>query len=283
MKKLIVHFSTIFLLVILCSCSKGSVPSNIPSIYGAELYNSSYVVITKTDEYRHIIPIMSKINLSSITDLQLETSGGTYNFRYEIETRDYVLDGYKWYNVILYFSNIEFQDSVITIDKIQLYTDETNKIVLVPDKCQFVSFSGEYNVEKININNSPLRMPEDMKTFPLKISADENIKVTGITITNSDFFVENYSCDTYSESTDFLPITIGIDSGMQNIEINFSINSSQLEAYKNFGTTIIVSYEYNGKMYYTVPGVSTTIYNPFDPDYGTIEKYYNEVIKKISK
>lgn len=264
-------------LFILCSCGKTT--GTASEIYGAELYNATFVVMNASDEYKQVIPVMSKVDLTDIQDVQIKGDGGTYDFRYEIEPRDYSLEGYRWYNLVLYFTNINISENALSIKNIDIYTDATNKIALSPDKCQFVYAKKDFNNEYIDINGSPLRIPAEMTTLPLELSANDDIKLKDIIVTNDSLIIDEYSCSDFGESAEFQPIAISKNSAEKTIEARFKISESELKEYKHYGTSIIVEYEFDGRPYYTVPAVSTTIYNPFDPDYAGIEKYYENVIK----
>lgn len=265
----------------LCGCSTQtpSESKELPMVYGAELYNSSYIVIDKELEYKHVIPVMSKIDLSKAVDIQTEITGGNYDLRCIAEPMDYKLDGYSLYNVALYFTNVDIKEDTLTVKKISIYTDQTNKIELVPDKCELIMIDDKYNPENVIINGTPLEVPEDMQHFPLSISAENDSTITDIILTNSSLPITIYNGLDGKEYEKFVPTNINKGDGIKEINMCFEIDLSGINKYKHYGTSILIKYETNGSSYYTTPAVTTTVYNPFNPDFDSIEKYYNEVIK----
>lgn len=239
-----------------------------------------FVVLVDVNTKEQIIPIMSKLDLSEIEDLQVETVGGTYDFTYEIEERDYTLDDYKWYNLILQFTNINYEKDMLSVNEIKLYTTQDQYIALHPDQCQFVKIDGQYSMDGIFINGTPLKIPSDMTFFPIELSSEKELLVKNIFLTNDQLHITKYSYSNGQQSVNMQEIKLTPSEAYDTVNIYFDPIKDGLRAYKSYGTSIILEYELDGRPYYTTPPVITTYYNPFNPDFDTIEKYYKEVISK---
>lgn len=275
MKKKIV-FVIINLIIIIFSfgCAKKNKPNNTPDFYGPEIYNASYAAIPG-EMVRHVIPIMSKNDISSAESFDVEVAGGTCNLQCDIEKTDYILDGYTLYRVILDFSDILFDTDRINISEIKIFTDSINFISLIPDKCEVIKVDGIYNVEYVNINGSPLKLPYDLTRIPLELSSDYNVDITNVYITNNSMALDNYNNGTVTDK--FQSFSLKKGSGIVNWQADFIIQNTEKSKYKQYGTSIIIEYEYDGQTFYTVPAVPATIYNPFDVNYDSISLYYNEL------
>lgn len=280
MKKRIIMTVMICMAVMFMSCTrKTNNESDDIKYFGPEIYNACYVAIPN-ETVTVAIPVMSKIDLSGNTGFDVDVTGGTCDMKKDIEIYDYELDGYKYYKVVLELDNIKFEEEKVKINTIKLYFDDKSCVEIKPDKCEFVQQKGEYNVEHIDINGSPLRMPADMTRIPLELStAEREVKVTNVILTNKALMMANYRLE--GESEKFEPFMLSASTGdVVTWEADFGIENTELTTYKQYGTSIIVEYEYEGNAFYTVPGVPATIYNPFDPGYDGIETYYNDIIKK---
>ena len=280
MKKRIIMTVMICMAVMFMSCTrKTNNEYDDIKYFGPEIYNACYVAIPN-ETVTVAIPVMSKIDLSANTGFDVDVTGGTCDMKTAIEIYDYELDGYKYYKVVLELDNIKFEEEKVKINTIKLYFDDKSCVEIKPDKCEFVQQKGEYNVEHIDINGSPLRMPADMTRIPLELSTSERkVKVTNVILTNNALMMANYRLE--GESEKFEPFMLSASTGdVVTWEADFGIENTELTTYKQYGTSIIVEYEYEGNAFYTVPAVPATIYNPFDPGYDGIESYYNDIIKK---
>jgi hypothetical protein len=242
--------------------------------YGGELYNAVYG--EAGDNITHIIPLMSKKDMTNVTDIQVESEGGSFDLNYSIEDGEYSYKNYKLYRVCLDFSQITFDQDYIDIKKLIIcYEDSKDEIAL--DRCQLVKIEGEYNNEYIDLNGTPIKVPQDMTSLPLEISTESKITIDNIYLTNDCLQV----ADDDGNATDaFEPISISKNDDIVTYNLKFKVSdTSELAQYKNIGTTMVVEYTYENQKYYTVSAIPRTIYNPFDSGYDGIDHYFSYLTK----
>lgn len=241
--------------------------------YGNELYNAVYVGV-EGFETTHIIPLMSTRDIAKAREIQVEASGGTFHYRYAVESTDYTLGEYKLFRIVLIFDTILFEKDLLDIKSIRIVYDNSNIDELLLDRCQIVKTEGILRNETLNINGTPLRMPGDMHELPLEMSAEDELTITNIRLTNDGMklgpFRENYG----EKKDSFFDLILSDSSGMVTWSAEFELKADELSTYKHWGTSIIIEYTYQGESYYSLPAISRTIYNPFDTGFDGIERYF---------
>lgn len=265
---------TIFFVLFFCvGCSKEEKKEKTfnEEYYGAEIYNASYLYFG--EDVRHIIPVMSKKDLTKINNIEIESDGGSFDYSYFIEDGEYDLENHHLYRIVLDFMEPVFEADCINISNIKVILDDGTQIEFKPDKCEIAKTDMEYDPEHININGAPLKIPSDMTEIPLELSSDEEIIIKNIYLTNDSLKVGSYIDNSGEISEDFKEISL--NTNIVTWYGCFGLENTEYTLYKNYGTSIVIEYEYNGEMYFTVPAVPRMIYNPFDTGYDGIENYYN--------
>lgn len=260
----------LIVLVSFSGCGKKD-SSSTKMIYGNELYNASYIYMG--GEVLHIIPLMSKKDISKAEDVQVTSSDGKYKVSYEIEDGGYDLKGYHLYRVCLHFSDLEFSGNSLDIKSIRLLFAGDEKYDLDLDKCRIVKSTGEYD-SSITFNGTPLKMPATTQSLSVEMSAEKKITVTDIYLTNDDMIITEYPDENGGYTDKFTEFDLSDDGSIYSWFVRFSVKKDQVSEYKNYGTSIVIRYRCDGKNYFTLPVVTRTIYNPFDSGCESIEKYF---------
>lgn len=254
----------------------GNQKSYTEMFFGPELYNASYVY-WEGKTVKHIIPIMSKIDLSTVESVVEKTDGATYSIDFETESYKKTVGEYRLYKIILAFSDIAFQKEKLVISEVQLTTSAGEQLTIAPNKCEIVPLAGQLNQDYININGAPLRIPKEMLNIPLEISKDtaatSDLKIKEIYLTNSDMSMYYYQHSDGSESDRFQEFLLGYENDIKTWKAMFETKRNDNSEYIQYGTSIIVKYEYDGKIFVALPAVPYTIYNPFDINYESIDLY----------
>ena len=244
--------------------------------FGPELYNASYVY-TEGNAVKHMIPIMSKNDLSAVESVYATAKGATFTMTFELEPYEKKVGEYKLYKLILYFSDIVFTEEELDISEIRLISENDEELSVYPYKCQIVPLSGELNQNYININGAPLRIPMDMRHIPLELSKDAaatgNVTVKAVYLTNDSMRMYYDQNSDGSESDHFQEFLLGNESNIKAWKAMFETEQCDNQDFMQYGTSIIVEYEYEGQRYVAVPAVPYTIYNPFDINYESIDLY----------
>ncbi|GEM_PF-6527198 len=260
------------LLPLLCGCSpREKEPKKI--YYGSELYNASYVY-TGEGEVLHIIPVMSKKNLSELKDIKAFSTDGSFILRSVIEDGEYEYKGYHLYRLCLFFSEIEFRERSLNVDRLELYFNDGETDTIEIKKCQIVKSPGELNTELV-INGSPLRMPADMHTLPMELSAERKLTVTNIYLTNEDMKITAYPDGNGGFVGEFCEFSLANDGNTVSWIPEFEVKEDELSNYMSFSTSVVLQYTCDDGDYYSIPGIPRTIYNPFDQGWGSIESYFD--------
>lgn len=245
------------------------------AFFGSELYNASYVYL-EGETVEHIIPLMSKIDLSDLESVHEISEGADYTMTFKTESYEKTVGEYRLYKIILSFSDIVFKNDKLKISEIQITTATGERYVIAPNKCEIVPLDGRLNQDYININGAPLRIPMDMMYIPLELSkdtpAEDNLTVKGIRLTNDDMSMYYYQHSDGSESDQFKEFLLNGENDIKTWKAMFEIKDDNRE-YMQYGTSIIVEYEYDGQVYVAVPAIVYSIYNPFDINYESIDLY----------
>lgn len=275
MRKIICSLLVGVILLTYVGCRKADNNTINEMCYGSELYNSVYAY--NGDESIHIIPIMSKKDMTKAQDINIEADGGKYELDISVEDGEYSYKEYHLYRICLKFSDVVFDSDIISVSKINVYYEDGDSVQLDLDKCELVKIDGEYNCDYIDIIGSALRIPSDMKSIPIKLSAEEPVEITNIYLTNDSFKITNFVKGNGDTSDTFEPFILDTDGSEMDYKTTFDVNTDSIGAYKNYGTTVIIEYSVNGKLYYTFPAIPRTIYNPFDTGFDGIENYFNSL------
>lgn len=277
MKKIRNSILILFLTVLLTSCNNNEKNTLDKAIFGPEIYNATYISLPG-DTVEHVIPIMSKVDLSDISSYDVKYSGGQATYTCSIENTEYDLDEYHLYRLVIDFTDINFTDNTINIEKIVISKANSEEYEIVPDKCEITQVNGEYSTEDLNINGSPLKMPSDMQYIPLELSTDEDIEITNINLSNNALTLNEYSDVEGKVTEEFTTFTLYKNGSIKTWTANFIIETDDLAKYKQYGTSLVIEYMKDNIKYYTTAAVPKIIYNPFSPDYETIEPYYEYLL-----
>lgn len=246
------------------------------AFFGPELYNASYVYI-EGETVEHIIPLMSKIDLSDLESVHEIADGAAYTMTFKTESYEKTVGEYRLYKIILNFSDIVFKKEKLKISEIQITTATGERLAVAPNKCEIVPLSGQLNQDYININGAPLRIPADMLNIPLELSKDTaatgNLTVKGVYLTNDAMRMCCYRHSDGSEGDQFKEFLLGSENDIKTLKAAFETEQGDNREYMQYGTSILVEYEYEGQKYVAVPAIMYSIYNPFDINYESIDLY----------
>ena len=147
------------------------------------------------------------------------------------------------------------------------------------DKCKLVKGKENLNQEYVNINGCPLTMPAGMNTLPLELSAEKKVTVTNVYLTNDEMHLTSFPNEEGEPAPKFcefvVPAAGNIITWMPTLEVGTSKSDAEgIDAYKSYGTSIVIEYSFSGRSYYCIPGVNSTIYNPFGSTVDSIEAYF---------
>ncbi len=262
-----------------CSNSEHDRKSLDVDIFGQELYNASYASV-EGKEVPFVIPVMSKIDLSKYEAMNVEYSGGTIAYEDSVDMYDYTYEGYKLYTVNVKITESKFEDAVINIDKISFYVKD-NKIEIMPNKCELVKVDGIYSHEHVYTDGVATKLPIDMKYMPLELSADVAVNVKNIYTTNDSIKLSKfeYKGEISDKFNEFV-LSPAVDKLSWRAE--FDLTSEDLAGYRQYGCSVIIEYEYDGQLYYTVPTVPCIVYNPFEgSNKEVIESYYKKLLDEL--
>lgn len=268
------YLIAVIISVVLSSCSTDKDESyNQLDYYGNELYNASFAY-SESGENKHVIPLMSKLNIKDAVDVQVSAIGGSFDLDYIIEDGQYALNDYHLYRICLFFSNVVFDKDIIEIKSIDLFYNDGKRNTLSLDKCQFVRVSGERNDHFIIFNGTPIRIPSDAEKLPLELSSEDTVTIKNIYLTNPEMIIKSYQNVDGKTSESFSEFTLSNMTEIMLWNAILKIGDAGLDKYKHYGTSVIVEYIHDGMVYYCTPPMQT-IYNPFDAGFSGIERYFD--------
>lgn len=272
--------NVVILLVVLLflqGCKDDGISKERKLYYGPELYNASFIHVG--NETRHIIRVMSRKDLSTYTGVRINSTGGAYNYQFTIEDGEFELKEYHLYYLCLSISDVEFEGDQIDIESIELLFEDDNADTLYLDKCKLVKGEENLNQDYVHINGCPLTMPSGMNTLPLELSAEKKVTVTNVYLTNDEMrltLFPNEEGERVSKFCEFVvPAAGNIITWIPIMEVGSGKSDTEgIDAYKSYGTSIVVEYSFDGRTYYCIPGVNSTIYNAFGTTAESIETYF---------
>lgn len=135
-RTLALFVTTVSLIFPFAGCKENDVAFD-ETFFGPELYNASYVYI-EGDTVEHIIPLMSKIDLSDLESVHEITDGATYTMTFKTESYEKTVGEYRLYKIFLIFSDIVFKKEKLEISEIQITTATGERLAVVPNKCEIV-------------------------------------------------------------------------------------------------------------------------------------------------
>ena len=271
----------ISLLAALASCvAGGEASSSVPEVFGAELYNASFVVDPRDEwpdeEFRHVIPFMSSLNLNQTVAFDIVASGATYEVRMLIEDWEYQYRSHRLHALVLFFSDLEFYEDTFSVSEISVWLGSGEEFTLVPYRAEFVLPEHELSVEGLYFTGSPLEMPYDMAFFPLELTASADVVLREVILTNPSFEFDQYLSDSGLEEDRLLPTELRAGDSL-NLFIPFALSESN--EFMHYGTSIMVLFERDGISYLARTPVATIYFNAFDPIRGhennAVERYYS--------
>lgn len=92
-------------------------------------------------------------------------------------------------------------------------------------------------------------------------------------MTNDAMSMYYYRHSDGSESDQFQEFLLGSENDIKIWKAMFETEQCDNREYMQYGTSIIVEYEYEGQIYVAVPAIIYSIYNPFDINYESIDLY----------
>lgn len=289
---LIIVLILIAVMMLLASCSNNEITAQTHPIYGIELYNARFAISPHPDfpedEFRHVIPFMSSIDLSNAS-IAINSSGATYNFRYEIEYLEYTLNSHVFHSAILLFTNVVFYDDIFSIFNVTISLENGEEYFFEPYRAEFIQPSHEILSDFLFFTGVPLGIPQGMDFFPISLTADATIRITNVIMTNPSFDFEiYYIIGGQTEELQFEHLDLIAGESVE-LFLPFAIDDSGLGLFMHYGTSILVEYIYNNETFVVRnPGIAT-YFNPFNPlnspgsGSEAVARYFNEVIRPQSE
>ena len=247
--------------------------SDLPDVFGTELFNAAYMVYGKesgSDTYDMIF--MSKIDIPSDCTVDLQYTGGTFDYECDIvKDDDNNIDEYSMYTITFDVQNICFENEIINIDSIILYYDKANEeeyIELKPQKFTISYVDGNSENMDLYFIGAPMVIPPEMKKLPYEIGIEKEVVIDEIYVANEAFNILNRN-DIEN---------ISMRKSEDDIEIQFSIEETNLSKYTQYFTSVVFKYTVDGVEYVKMPPNRSVAYNPLTIYDNNLEKYYNEVL-----
>lgn len=241
--------------------------SSVPDIWGDELNNVELAVCYSEKVKTYSFQFMSNIKITNDYKVELDYTGGNFDFKYEIEKGEYSIEDYDLYYIRMEFTNFKFDDSFICIDKINVRTDG-QYIEIVPDKFIIHNMIGEFETESWYLTNTSMIIPLSGNTYYMTIAVNNPFYLEEICLSNESFCVKN--------SNEWCDKEIDKLSDSQ-IELKFSVEETSISEYVQYTSSIVFKYEIDEQQY-VKDMIADITYNPFTIYENNFEKYYNEVL-----
>lgn len=269
MKKKYIFVFVFVMCSCLYGCGKNDKSSNLPDIFGTEIVNDCFIY-QDGDVIRQTIPVYSTYNIVD-AKIYINSNGANYKLQYEVSDGEKKYGNHSLFNILLEFSDIEFEKDNLKIESIDLDLNG-ERHTLIFDKFEIKELNKECEVEYLDLNGTPVGLPATMNSFPIEMSSSYDINIKNIYFSNSSFNLVEYVNPDGNAYEHFTEFNITPQMDIVTWCGQFEMEKSDLAMYKSYGTSLVVEYSYKGNNYITVPIVNTIFYNSSTDD-ENMERY----------